>query len=160
MLRFLIVSVGLILSASASAASYQDLAMLHGCWRGNSPAGTLTERWMSTQSDMIFGSDVLTDVNGRNLGWGTLIISNAASGVQFLYSDNGTAYQTFNLISSNGSGANFSAAFTSNAVNQEINNLILTLTNNQSLRVQLSGPNPAQSLDLLLNRVSASPDCQ
>lgn len=157
MLHKLITLIALGFVPAAFATSVQDFSGMHGCWRGNGPAGVLQESWSKVSGGMMFGSDQLMDGNGNTLGWGAMTIISKNSRVQFGYSDNGAAQQVFDLAEFNVSKAGFTATFTNDS-STDVTKVIFSLTDGKTMRVQLFG-GKVDGLDLTSTRVSDTADC-
>jgi hypothetical protein len=151
--------IGILISGSAYGTGVQDLSALRGCWQGAVQGGILQESWSAMSAGMMFGTDQLLDSTGaKSLGWGSMTITPGNSGIQFGYSDGGTAQQVFDLAKITGSNGDLSVTF-ANTSTSDVNAVVLTLTGNQSLRIQLFGQGGSAGYDFLLNRISQTAEC-
>lgn len=158
MIRYLLLTLSFSLAWPAFSATLQDLSALHGCWRGNAQGGVLQESWTKPMGGMMFGTDMIIDANGKSLGWGNMVLSSSTSGVQFGYGESGAAIEYFDLKKFSGTGGEIAVTF-ANSSKSGPNEVVLTVTGNRSLRIQLFGNGGPSGLDLTIDRVSDTAEC-
>jgi hypothetical protein len=146
--------VSLLFSVQTFAATINDLSLLHGCWRGDTEFGVYQESYSKVTGGQIFDYGQVFNKELKNEGWGASVISQKGDGIEYGYSDSGSAYEMFQLVSYNSaSEGNFVAEFVK-PDGQKVSKVTYTVTGNTTLTILLNGQPPYEGMTFNLKRTS------